>query len=288
MRWWKPLVTRIVLALTTVALGGFISATLARYAPGFGVDERLLDARLNHESIEVLRQEHADERAIGPYYAGALIRMMRGDLGTSKTLQRPVKQLLAERGMVTTQLLVTGLVSAWAVALTLLFVTWLAGRPGLDVAAVAGSSAFLCLPAGAVALLLVLANGPTFLAITLVVFPKIYRYLRNLVRATERMPHVVSARAQGAAELRILLWQVVPVIRCELLALAGVSVGVAVGVVIPVEALCGTAGIGQLAWQAALGRDLPVLIAVSVLVIGCTVLANSGADLLSEPPRCGV
>ncbi len=285
MRWWKPLVARIALALMTVVLGGFLSATLARYAPGFGADERLLDARLSRESAEAIRQEHPEERAVVSYYVGALRRMLRSDLGTSRTLQRPVKELVAERSLVTLRLVAAGLASAWTAALMLVLVAWLSDCSGLDMAFLVSGGALLCLPVGAVALLLVLANAPAFLAVALVVFPKFFRYLHNLVRGAEKMPHVVGARAQGAGAWRVLLWHIVPVIRRELLALAGVSVGVAVGASIPVEALCGTAGLGQLAWRAALGRDLPVLLSVSVLVIACTVLANSGADLLSDVAR---
>lgn len=282
---WKPLAERIIIALLTVLMGALLSATLARYSPGFGADERLLDARLSHESAEAIRQEHAEERAIMSYYVGALRRMLRGDLGTSRTLQRPVKELLQERTPVTLRLLAAGLAIAWTAALLLIAVSWRADCSGLDMTFLLGTGALLCLPVGAVALLLLMANAPAFLAIALVVFPKFYRYLHNLVRAAEAMPHVVAARAQGAGAGRLLLWHIAPVIRREMCALAGVSVGVAVGASIPVEALCGTAGIGQLAWQAALGRDVPVLLSVSVLVIATTVLANSGSDLLAGAAR---
>ena len=46
----------------------------------------------------------------------------------------------------------------------------------------------------------------------------------------------------------------------QLLALAGVTVSLAFGAAIPVEAIADSPGVGQLAWQAALGRDLPVLV----------------------------
>ena len=285
MRWWKPLIARIVLATMTVALGGLLSATLARYAPGFSSDERLLDARLSRESVEAIRQERAEEGSVTSYYAGALWRMAQGDLGISRTLQRPVRNLLSERALVTLRLVAGGLATAWVAAMALMLATWLADSAGLDMAGTVLSGAMLCLPVGGVALLLVVVNGPSFLAVALAVFPKIDRYLRNLLHLASRMPHVVTARAQGASPERVLMWHIVPVIRRELLALAGVSVAVAIGAAIPVEALCGTPGIGQLAWQAALGRDLPVLINVSVLVIAFTVLANSGADLLAEERR---
>ncbi len=96
---------------------------------------------------------------------------------------------------------------------------------------------------------------------------------------------MIAARAKGVSEFRILCWHVVPVIKGEVLALAGVSIGIAISAAVPVEALCGIPGIGQLAWQSALARDLPLLNNVAMLVIACVVLANSGADLLSEERR---
>jgi ABC-type dipeptide/oligopeptide/nickel transport system permease component len=59
----------------------------------------------------------------------------------------------------------------------------------------------------------------------------------------------------------------------------------AVGAVIPVEALCGLAGVGQLAWQAALARDLPLLVNITILVTLVTLLANSGADVIGHMIR---
>jgi peptide/nickel transport system permease protein len=69
------------------------------------------------------------------------------------------------------------------------------------------------------------------------------------------------------------------------LALAGVSVSIALGAAIPIEALCGLAGIGDLAWQAALGRDLPLLVNITVLVTLVTMLSNWGADVIGHALR---
>jgi peptide/nickel transport system permease protein len=81
-------------------------------------------------------------------------------------------------------------------------------------------------------------------------------------------------------ELRILAWHVLPVAGPQLIALAGVTISLALGASIPVESLCGLPGIGQLAWQAALSRDLPLLVNLTVLVTLVTLLANSGADVM--------
>jgi peptide/nickel transport system permease protein len=126
----------------------------------------------------------------------------------------------------------------------------------------------------------VLWNVAGALAIALIVFPRVYRYTRNLLAKAYSLPHIITARAKGLSELRILFWHVVPVAAPQLLALAGVSVSLAVGAAIPVEALCGLAGVGQLAWQAALARDLPLLTNLTILVTLVTLLANSGADVI--------
>jgi ABC-type dipeptide/oligopeptide/nickel transport system permease component len=53
----------------------------------------------------------------------------------------------------------------------------------------------------------------------------------------------------------------------------------ALGATIPVEVICDSPGIGQLAWRAVLGRDLPLLVNLTVLVAALTMAANSVSDL---------
>jgi len=281
----KSIAYRLVILAATIVAGGLLSATLARYAPGFGADERQLDARLSSESIQAIRSASREERSMATYYARSLLRLARGDLGNSRSLQRPVRELLAERGAVTLRLVGAGLAIAWGFALLLVLASWTFHSEAVEKACAVGAGLLLCLPAGAMALLLILLNGPGYVALALVVFPKVHRYLSDLVGATARMSHIVTAKAKGISEVRILCWHVVPVIRREVLALAGVSVGLAISAAIPVEALCGIPGVGQLAWQSALARDIPVLIVVSLLVIAFTVMANSGADLLADERR---
>ena len=282
---WKLVLRRVMLAGITVVAGGLLSATLVRYAPGFGTDERQLDARLSSASISAIRNAAAEERRIAPYYINYLRRTLHGDFGVSRSLNRPVRELLAERVGVTCQLAGKALLLAWLMASLLVSAACLLRSPAFSLGGTVMSGALLCLPAGALALLSIILNAPGYLALALILFPKVHRYLANLTLAAAGMPHIIMAKAKGISETRILLWHVVPVIRREVLALAGVSVGLAISAAIPVEAICGIPGIGQLAWQSALARDLPLLINLSMLVIAGVTLANSGADLLGENRR---
>jgi len=274
-----------IFLVATVLLGGLLSATLVRLAPGFDVDEQQLDPRLNTDSVRVLRETRLEERNILRFYFHSLQRAAHGDLGTSLSLGQPVGQLLRERAPLTLRLVGIGLLLSWAAALALaLSAAWLRVS-AYDALATVISGTFLCLPAAVLALLSVLWNVPGALAVALIVFPRVYRYTRNLLAKAHALPHLITARAKGLTELRILFWHVVPVVGPQLLAVAGVSVSIAIGAAIPVEALCGLAGVGQLAWQAALARDLPLLMNLTILVTLVTLLANSGADVIGHMLR---
>jgi peptide/nickel transport system permease protein len=271
--------------LATLVLGGFLSATLVRLAPGFDADERELDPHLNAQSVQALRDARQQDRNIFRFYFSYIKRAANGDLGTSLALGQPVQTLLRDRVPLTLRLLAMGLGLAWMLTLTLaLSASWMR-LSVYDTLTTVVSGTFLCLPAAVLALLSVLWDVPGSLAIALIVFPHTYRYARNLLVKAYSQPHVITARAKGLAEPRILFWHVVPVVAPQLFAVAGVSVSMAVGAAIPVEALCGLAGIGQLAWQAALARDLPLLVNITILVTLVTLLANSGADVIGHMLR---
>jgi peptide/nickel transport system permease protein len=263
-----------------VLVGGLLSATLVRMAPGFDSDERELDPSLNAESVQALRATRAGEHNVLRFYASYLRGALHGDLGSSHALGQPVGALLRERWPVTLRIAGIGLLLGWLLASTLAFSASLWRRPVYELFGTTLSGAFLCIPAAVLALISVILNTPGYLAIALIVFPKIYRYECNLLVKAYGLPHITAARARGLGELRILAWHVLPVAGPQLIALAGVTISLALGASIPVESLCGLPGIGQLAWQAALSRDLPLLVNLTVLVTLVTLLANSGADVM--------
>jgi peptide/nickel transport system permease protein len=269
-----------LILVATALLGGFLSAAMVRLAPGFDSDEAALDPHLNSQSIQALRQARTEQHNIFRFYLHSLQLAIHGDLGTSISLKQPVNTLLQDRFPLTLRLVSLGLLMSWAAVMALVFTTALLRVTAYDLLATFMTGLLICVPAAVLALLSVLWNIPGALAIALIIFPRDYRYAHNLVNKAYSLPHIVTARAKGLSELRILFWHVVPSAGPQLLALAGVSVSLAIGAAIPVEALCGLAGIGQLAWQAALARDLTLLMNITILVTLVTLLANSSADVI--------
>jgi peptide/nickel transport system permease protein len=278
----------VVRLLIVVLVGGLMGGTLVRLAPGFGVDERELDTRLNRASIENIRHERSSRLGLVPFYIHYLGRLLHGDLGTSQSLQQPVRRLLADRYPETMKSLLAGLALGWSLGTALAIATVVARSWCVDVITSMLISVLLCLPAAVLALLFVMAGAPGRLVIGLVIFTKVFVYARNLLERASSMPHVLTARAKGQNPLRIMTSHILPVIAPQLLALAGVTVSVAFAAAIPVEVICDLPGIGQLAWKAAIGRDLPLLVTLTLIVTSVTLMANAAADFLGLRERTAV
>ena len=265
--------------LLTALLGGLLGATLVRLSPGFGVDEREMDSRLNAESRQAIRAEHDADKNIVAFYVRYLSGLAHGDFGFSRSLNRPVAELLKERLPLTLASLVYGVLGGLSIGLALALATvwWRAPAAGLLPSTLSGLC--LALPAAVIALVFLWLGAAGRWAIALVVFPHVYRYAKNLLVATYRSPHVLAAEAKGLSNSRVLFAHVFTPAAPQLAALAGISVSLAFGASIPIEVICDTPGVGQLAWQAALNRDLPLLVNITVLVALMTLIANSLADL---------
>jgi len=268
-----------ILRIAATALaGGFLCATMVRFSPGFGVDENQLDPRLSRQSREALERSHDGERNVFAFYVSYLKHAFAGDLGTSPSLDQPIASLIAQRAPVTARLMAYGISGAWLLAMALVVPPMLWRLPALGAIFTVMSGLAAALPAAAIAIVLFRVGGSAQATIALILFPKLYYYLRNLLRQSYGMPHVLLARAKGLGRNRILLRHVLPVAGPQLIALAAVSVNLAFGAAIAVEAICDLPGIGQLAWKAALARDLPVLVVVTVMVTVLTQVSNLAAD----------
>jgi peptide/nickel transport system permease protein len=278
----QPLLTIVATAL----LGGLLGATLVRLAPGSGISQDELNFQLSVESKEYFRALHAREQHVFTFYGYYLAALGKGDLGYSLLFQRPVRELLKERLPVTASGISLGVLVGWALGFLFALPASLRSSTAYSSFSTVLSGAFLCIPSAVLALLFLVFRWPVQLAIALIVFPNVFRYLRNLLVKTYRMPYVVGAKARGLNGARIFLSHVLPNIAVPLIALAGISISIALGAAIPVEVVTDTPGIGQLAWRAALGRDVPLLVSVTLLIAVVTVTANSFSDLMA-PVRTG-
>jgi peptide/nickel transport system permease protein len=176
-------------------------------------------------------------------------------------------------------LMVSGISLAWAAGLMLAWVAVcqpvMLFRSGAEV--LAGIS--LAIPAPVIAIAFFLAGAPVSAALALAILPRVFGTIRELLEDVWRSPALVFARARGLSRTAVAIRYVALPIAPQISALVGVSLVLAFGSAIPVEALCDVAGIGQLAWRAALGRDLPLLCGIAMAITFLVALAHTGTEL---------
>lgn len=275
LRFTGSAILRLVAIMFLASLAG---AMLMRFAPGFTSDDQELNSGLSAESIQSLRQAREADANVPRFYAHYLASLVKGDLGTSRSLNQPVKALLRERLPVTLFNLAFALAVGWLLGLALAVAAQTLRWPVLIFIANGLSGTFISTPAAALALVFLLLRWPPAFAAALLVFPKIYRYTQNLLQQSSEMPHVLTARAKGAGPLRVLAWHIAPTALPQLIALVGVSISIGIGVLLPIEVVSDVPGIGQLAWQAAQSRDLPLLVNLTMIVTFVTVCATLISD----------
>lgn len=278
----QKIVGRLLVLVTMCLLGGLLSASLVRFSPGYGVDERELDPRLSQASVEAIRNSRHLNDGLLSYYGRYLAGAVHGDFGSSQWLQHPISSLIKERFPVTAKSVLIGVFLAWFVALAISLTGVFIRGLYFDISTTLFSGVLIALPAAVVAIFSVYLRSPVFVAIAIVTFPKLFRYLRNLLNHAYSQPCILAARARGISQARILFRHVLPLASPALFALLGVSLAVAFGAAIPIEALCDSPGVGQLAWQAALNRDLPLIMNLTLLVTLITVAANMLANVAHE------
>ncbi len=284
-RWILKLAQRLFLLTTLAVVGALLCATMVRFAPGYGVDERDLDFRLSQSSRDAIRSEHQLSGGLLRYYGSYIAGLIHGNLGNSAFLERPVAGLLKDRAPLTARAVLFGLATAWIAASLLALLTIRYPSRPLEYSATAMTGLLIALPTAVVALLCLYLRAPVFLGIAVILLPKLFRYQHNILAQASAQPFVMAARARGISSNRILFRHVIPVAWHPLLALLGVSASMALGAAIPLEALSDSPGVGQLAWQAALNRDLPLLTSITLFLTLLTVGINFVAGSMHERPQ---
>jgi peptide/nickel transport system permease protein len=276
VRLWFRLASSLARALALVLLVMIGSTLLVRLAPGYLSDAREMDARYGNTVRAQLAQEGAQSSSLPQMVAREMTTWLHGDAGRSRQFDVPVGSLIRPRIAVTGELLLRSLLLGWALALCAALVASTRRKSG--VLWQAPAALLLAIPTAAMATLCLLSSsGGPVLVMALLIAARDFKFLSRALRQAWLEPHLLQARAQGIRTRRLLAVHVTPALAPQLAALAGLSLVTALSALVPVEVLFDVPGVGQLAWNAAMNRDLPVLLAVTLLM----ALAVTGSGMLS-------
>jgi peptide/nickel transport system permease protein len=273
----RPLAIAAWLArtLVIVLLVIFGSTALVRMAPGYLSDAREMDSRYADAARAELSAEAARSRSLSRMISTEIAGWVRGDGGTSREFGIPVLELVRPRLAVTGLLLLKGVILGWLLAACAALISSAGGKAGF--AFHAPSTLLLAVPAAAMATICLLADcGGPVLVMALLLAARDFKFLDRALRHAWFDPCVLQARAQGIPARRLLRAHILPAIAPQLSALASLSIVTALSALVPVEVIFNVPGLGQLAWNAAMNRDLPVLLAITALMaLGVTCSGSS-------------
>jgi len=274
-------VGRTLLLMLFAAAGTIL---LVRFAPGYFTDYREMDTKYTQAAQAEIQADAAQQQSAGQIAMRMVKSWLNGDLGQSRQYGVSVAELIGARLQVSALLLVRGILWGWLLAIcTALPIS------GMRKGGVLWGLPFtvlLAIPTAAMATACILAEvGGPVLVLSLIVAAREFKFLRNLLEGAWRSPHLLQGRAQGLSPRALVTMHILPNVAPQLRALATLSIVTALGALVPIEVIFTVPGVGQLAWSAVMNRDLPVLVAVSLLmaaVVGFAGMLSSRAVTLEE------
>jgi peptide/nickel transport system permease protein len=267
--------------ILVVLLGGFVAAALVRFSPGFDIDENSWNPKISAATLAAMHARLERENRLPVFYARYLIGALHGDLGQSDSFKVPVGELLRDRAPVTSRLIGWGTLAGLLLGAAFAWIAVWPRRAPLEIAAVTVNGLLLAIPPAVLALAFFFNEAPLALAVALAILPRVFGTMRALLTELQDSPALLAARARGVKPLALASRYVVGAALPQIMALAGIALMLALGSSIPIEALCDVPGIGQLAWKAALARDLPLLCGLALIITFLVAFAQSLGEVVS-------
>lgn len=256
---------------------------LVQRAPGYYSDVRELDPTGGASIRESLEQARSRDIGLLPVALQWLKHAARGDFGRSRQFDVPVAVLLKERARISVLLLSSGTLLGWSGACCLGMLTAGVRKHGLETLVLVPSSWLLVLPVGALATLCFLMDsGGPILVIAMLIGARELQFFCRLLHATLDSSHFLYLRAAGIRQSRILWSCALPQLAPQLASLLLRSLLIAIAMLVPIEVVFDVPGLGQLAWSATMNRDLPVLMAATLVFAGALVAGGALADAAAE------
>jgi peptide/nickel transport system permease protein len=301
-------VRRLLYGIILLLLISMLCFGLFELAPGNYVEAVRLDPRVTAQTAAMLRERYGLDQPLPFRYLAWLKSALIGEFGFSFTYDMPVGRLLWPR--LRNTLLLTALTAffAWPAALLIGVGATVSRRAGIRHLIMFAMSVLISLPELLVALsllMLTLRTGSfpiagntassllerliapnaahlalTVAALVLVSLPVLVRHTEAALREALQSPFIQAARAHGIPRYRLLFAYALPAAANPLISIFGLSIGTLLSGSLVIEVVMSWPGLGPLALDAVLSRDIPIVMATTLLSGAMFVLGNMVADFL--------
>jgi len=247
---------------------------------------------------EMVRAALGFDRPLPEQYGRFLARAVRADFGRSLRHQQPTLPLVLERFPVTLRLALAAMLLAMLLAVPLGILSALRRNSLLDSCAMTFALSGQCMPTFWLGILLILVFGvnlgwvPVYggeglralalPAVTLGVWAmaRTARITRSSMLEVLPQDFVRTARAKGISEWGVILRHGLRNGAIPIVTALGLELGNLLGGAVITEAVFAYPGIGRLAVEAVVNKDIPLLQAVVFTIATALILLNVAVDLL--------
>jgi peptide/nickel transport system permease protein len=249
------------------------------------------------EDYEILRTALGFHRPLPEQYGRFLLRAVQGDFGRSLRHRQPTLPLVLERFPATITLALAAMALAAALALPLGVLAAVRRGSLVDSAAMVLALAGQCMPTFWLGILLILAFAvhlrwvPVYggEGVATLVLPaatlgawamaRTARITRSSMLEVLNQEFLRTARAKGVGELAVVLRHALRNGAIPIVTALGLELGNLLGGAVITEAVFAYPGVGRLAVEAVINKDVPLIQAVVFAVAATLLLLNVVIDL---------
>lgn len=284
-----------------------ISFSIIHIAPGSAVDALIPEGARNPENVARVRAEWGLDQPVYIQYLDWLTGALQGNLGTSFTAGQPVTDVIAGAFMPSVQLAFVSWVMAAFIAIPLGILAGVYRDTWIDHVSRLIAFGGVSMPRFWFGLMLILVFGqfwgvwfgsgliPTGGYASLIddgfvrwfqhIFPPAFAISLNFQGITMRItrsamidelnkPYVQTARSKGVMERFVILVHVVRNALIPVITVMGIQIGQLMNGIIVIEEVFSVPGMGRLLFSSVINQDLPVVVAM-LMIIGTVYLVSS-------------
>jgi peptide/nickel transport system permease protein len=247
---------------------------------------------------EIMRAALGFDRPLPEQYGHFLARAVQGDFGRSLRHRQPTLPLVLERFPATATLALAAIVLALALALPLGIMAAVRRGSALDSGAMAVALAGQCMPTFWLGILLILGfavnlrwlpvyGGDGWLALVLPTvtlgvwaMARTARITRSSMLEVLNQDFLRTARAKGIGERAVILRHALRNGAIPIVTAIGLELGNLLGGAVITEAVFAYPGVGRLAVEAVVNKDVPLIQAVVFTVAAVLLLLNIAIDFV--------
>ena len=293
----RYVIRRLLLIIPTMFFVALITFSLAHAAPGSPFD-RNPNRSLPEATIERLNRFYGVDRPIHEQFILYIGNLLRGDLGSSFTRDRPVVDIISQGIGNTAQLGIQALLLAIAFSIPLGIISALKQNTPVDYLSLLLATIGTTIPGFVTAIFLIYIFGVTFHLLPIVgwgtwqhmVMPTLVlalgpgAFLTRITRASMleaiRQDYVRTARSKGLGERAVIVGHalknaLIPVATIVGPATAGLITGSFI-----IEQLFSVPGIGRFYVLSINQRDYPMIMSTTLLYAFIIVIANLTVDIV--------